>query len=71
MKKIHLKQFGAACMAGAMLFAAGCGNTGNVSSDPQSGGGSSESSNFNESGWPVVNEKVTLKVYGPRNSRCV
>ncbi len=68
MKKIHLKQFGAACMAGAMLFAAGCGNTGNVSSDPQSGGGSSESSNFNESGWPVVNEKVTLKVYGPRNS---
>ena len=57
-----------------ILTAAGCSgdtSSSNAASTPESGGGSSggtENSNFNESGWPVVNETVTLKVYGSRNS---
>ena len=75
MKKVKISRLLAGLLAGAMILtAAGCSgdtSSSNAASTPESGGGSSgetENSNFNESGWPVVNETVTLKVYGSRNS---
>ena len=69
MKKNMLHRVFAGLLAGAMMvMATAC--SGDSSSGAGSAGGNSsgEDSNFNESGWPVVNEKVTLKVYGSRNS---
>ena len=69
MKNHKIHRIFAGILAGAMLtMATAC--SGETASSGESSGGdtTSQSSNFNESGWPVVNEKVTLKVYGSRNS---
>ena len=69
MKKEMVRRTFAGLLASAMMvMATAC--SGDSSSGAGSAGGNSsgEDSNFNESGWPVVNEKVTLKVYGSRNS---
>ena len=76
MKKSILRRIFAGLLAGAMLImAASCAQNGNSSGTASEGGGSSATdskgegdSNFNKEGWPVVNEQVTLKVYGSRNS---
>lgn len=77
MKKKFVRRIFAGCLAMAMLlFSAGCsGDTassaGGEKSEASSGQQNSqegEGSNFNPSGWPVVKEKVTLKVYGSRST---
>ena len=74
MKKNRIRRLFAGLLAGAMLIMATSCAQGDNTSSAASGGGSTagsegeKDSNFNESGWPVVNEKVTLKVYGSRNS---
>ncbi len=72
MRKMRRRRIFAGLLACIMLTAA-AGCSGNGASSGSSGTGSTGSSknedpNFNESGWPVVNESVTLKVYGSRNS---
>ncbi len=69
MKKEMVRRTFAGLLASAMMvMTTAC--SGDSSSGAGSAGGNSSGgdSNFNESGWPVVNEKVTLKVYGSRNS---
>ena len=74
MKKNRIRRLFAGLLAGAMLIMATSCAQGDNTSSAASGGGSTagsegeKDSNFNESGWPVVNEKVTLKVYGSRSS---
>ena len=67
----RLKRMISGILAILMLTAAaGCQGSETASSSGSgeaSGGTASESSNFNAEGWPVVNEKVTLKVYGSRD----
>mgnify|MGYP005807466645 CR=1 FL=1 len=69
MKRRTMQRLFSVLLAAAMLaLSAGCsGNNGSSGGGSQAGGGA-EDSNFNESGWPVVNETVTLKVYGSRDS---
>ena len=58
----------AGLLAGAMLITAtSCAQGGDTSSASPTDVASSDS-NFNAEGWPVVNEKVTLTVFGSRNS---
>lgn len=69
MKKGKFHRLFAALLAAALLIgAAGCAGGNESSSGGSQAQGGSEASNFNESGWPVVDEKVTLKVYGSRDS---
>lgn len=70
MKNHTIHRIFAGILAGVMLtMATACsGDTTSSTAGSSDGSESSQSSNFNESGWPVVNEKVTLKVYGSRNS---
>ena len=76
MKNSILRRIFAGLLASAMLIMAVSCSQGENSSGTTSGDGASTTesggeggdSNFNESGWPIVNEKVTLKVYGSRNS---
>ena len=72
MSKEKIRRIFAGLLAGALLAtAAGCsGNASSGTGSPggESTGGEEKNTNFNESGWPVVNEPVTLKVYGSRNS---
>ncbi len=67
----RLKRMISGILAILMLTAAaGCQGSETASSSGSgeaSGGTASESSNFNAEGWPVVNEKVTLNVYGSRD----
>ena len=69
MKKEMVRRTFAGLLASAMMVmrtpCSGDSSPGAGSAGGNSAGGDS---NFNESGWPVVNEKVTLKVYGSRNS---
>ena len=68
MKRRTLQRLFSGLLAAAMLaMSAGCAGNNDSSGGSQAGGGA-EDSNFNESGWPVVNETVTLKVYGSRDS---
>ena len=70
MKKGKFHRLFAALLAAALLMgAAGCAEveTKAAPEDPRRRE-VREASNFNESGWPVVDEKVTLKVYGSRDS---
>lgn len=72
-KKLQWRILSAA-LAGLMLFgAAGCAQDGTKNSSAGSTAGSNASTgntdvNFQESGWPVVKEKATLRVYGSRNA---
>ncbi len=76
MKNSILRRIFAGLLASSMLIMAVSCSQGENSSGTASGDGTSATesggdggdSNFNEKGWPVVNEKVTLKVYGSRNS---
>ncbi len=76
MKKKFVRRILAGCLTVAMLLlAAGCagdttssvGETSEASSQQQSSEKEGDS-NLILSGWPVVNEKVTLKVYGSRST---
>lgn len=76
MKKQKMKRVLALILAFMMvLSAAACDEGGQSQAQPQPGsegdGGAASGTtdaNFNESGWPVVNEPVTLRVYGSRNT---
>ena len=78
MKKRLVQRTAAGFLAGLMLIlASGCagnsspaGSSGTDTSSEagSSGGGEGTDSNFNPTGWPVVNEKVNLKVYGSRST---
>ena len=72
MKKNWIQRLFAGLLAGAMLvMATSCAQENGTSGTASEGGGASSGEkdpNFNESGWPVVNETVTLKVYGSRGS---
>ncbi len=69
MKNHKIQRIFAGLLAGVMLtMATACSGETTSSSGSSGADETSENSNFNESGWPVVNEKVTLKVYGSRNS---
>lgn len=77
MKMRTIRRMFAGLMAGAMLVMAtscageetssGSGSTANSGGSSSSAEGNGDS-NFNEKGWPIVKEAVTLKVYGSRNS---
>lgn len=66
MKTRILHRVFAGLLAGALLVSAtSCaqgGDSSSTASEPTA------DTNFNEKGWPVVNDTVTLKVYGSRNS---
>lgn len=72
MSKERIRRIFAGLLAGALLVTVvGCsGNasSGTGSSGEESTGGEEKNTNFNESGWPVVKETVTLSVYGSRNA---
>ena len=66
------KRFAAALLSAAMLLslAAGCGPSGDSSSAAPSGGSGdssagSETANFNKTGFPIVNEPITLRFAAP------
>ena len=72
-KRVMQRIFAGLLAAGMLVMATSCAGNNETSSGAGSTGGENSSansgdSNFNESGWPVVNEKVTLKVYGSRGS---
>ena len=79
MKRSILSRAAAAFLSLALLLAAtGCQGTNGETSSSSGGSGSgensaasSEASNFNKTGWPIVKEQVTLNVYGSRDSNAL
>ncbi len=67
----ELKKILSGVMAATLILSASAcqnQNGSSVASEGTENTTSSENENFNAEGWPVVNEKVSLHVYGSRNS---